>query len=83
MLGNDVIESSQSNWTSPCVLIPKPDSSIRYCTDYRKVNVLSTTDSFNIPRMENCIDQIGNAKYITYYDLLKGYWCVPLTKQAK
>ena len=73
----------QSSWASPCVLVPKPDGSIRYCTDYRKVNVLSKTDSFPIPRMEDCIDRIGNAKYITKCDLLKGYWCVPLTERAK
>ena len=29
------------------------------------------------------MDQIGNAKYITKFNLLKGYWCVPLTPWAK
>ena len=62
MLDKDIIEPSQSSWASPCVLVPKPDGSIRYCTDYRKVNVLCKTDSFPIPRMEDCIDQNGNAK---------------------
>ena len=83
MLVKDIIEPSQSSWASPCVLVPKLDGSIRYCTDYRKVNVLSKTDSFPIPRMDECIDQIGNAEYITKCDLLKGYWCVPLTERAK
>ena len=75
MLDKDIIEPSQSSWASPCVFVPKPEDSIRYCTSYRKVNVLSKTDSFPIPRMEDCIDQIGNAKYITTCDLVKGYWC--------
>ena len=44
---------------------------IRYCADYKKVNVLSKTDSFPIPRMENCIDRIGKAKYITNCNLPK------------
>ena len=56
MLDKDIIEPSQSSWASPCALVPKPDGSIRYCTDYRKVNVLSKMDSFPIPRMEDCID---------------------------
>ena len=63
--------------------MPKPDGSIRYCTDYRKVNILTKTDSFPIPRMEDCIDRIGKAQYITKCDLLKGYWGVPLTNRAK
>ena len=54
-----------------------------YCTDYRKVNVLSKMDLFPIPRMEDCIDPIGNAKYITKCDLLKGCWCVILPERAK
>ena len=33
--------------------------------------------------MEDCIDRIGNAEYITKCDLLKRYWCVPLTERAK
>lgn len=41
------------------------------------------TDSYPIPQMDDCIDQIGNAKYITKCDLLKGYWSVPLTAEAK
>ena len=70
MLDKDIIEPSQSSWASPCILVPKPDGSIRYCTDYRKVNALSKTDSFPIAKMEDC-------------DLLKGYWCVPLTERTK
>ncbi len=32
--------------------------------------------------MEDCIDRIGNAKFVTKLDLLKGYWQVPLTEHA-
>ena len=29
------------------------------------------------------IDKIGHAKYVTKFDLLRGYWQVPLTERAK
>ncbi len=83
LLANDFIEPSNSNWSSPCILVPKPDGSYRMCTDYRKVNNITKSDSFPIPRMEDCIDRIGNAKYVTKFDLLKGFWQVPLTPRAK
>ena len=83
MLENDIIEPSCSEWSSPCVLVPKPDKSYRFCTDFRKVNVVTKTDSYPIPRIDDCIDKIGHAKYVTKFDLLKGYWQVPLTERAK
>ena len=82
-LENNTIEHSQSSWASPSILVPKPDGSQRYCTDFPKVNSLSKTDSYTIPRMEDCIDKIRQAKFISKCDLLKGYWCVPLTERAK
>ena len=82
MLENDIIEESQSNWSSPCILVPKHDGGFRFCTDFRKVNDKTKSDSFPIPRIADCIDQIGNAKFVSTFDMLKGYWQVPLTQRA-
>ena len=43
LLVNDFIEPSQSEWSSPCILVPKPDGTFRMCTDYRKVNSVTKT----------------------------------------
>ena len=83
MLENDIIEESQSNWSSPCILVPKHDGGFRFCTDFRKVNDKTKSDSFPIPRIADCIDQIGNAKFVSTFDMLKGYWQVPLTQRAR
>ena len=83
MLKNKIIEPSSSSWSSPCVLVPKSDGTLCFCTDFRKVNLLTKTDSFPLPRIEDCIDRIGSSKYVTKMDLLKGYWQVPLTDRAK
>ena len=82
MLKNDIIEESQSNWSSPCILVPKHDGGFRFCTDFRKVNDKTKSDSFPKPRIADCIDQIGNAKFVSTFDMLKGYWQVPLTQRA-
>ena len=53
------------------------------CTDYRKMKSVTKTDSFPIPRIDDCIDEVGNSKYATKFDLLKRFWQVPLTDRAK
>ena len=76
MLENHIAEPCSSSWSSPCLLVPKADNTPRFCSDFRKVNNVTKPDSFPLPRMEDCIDQVGSAKF----DLLKGYWQVPLSK---
>ena len=56
MSKNKIIEPSSSSWSSPCVLVPKPDGIFQFCTDCCKVNLLTITDSFPLPRIEDCID---------------------------
>ena len=83
LLENDFIELSKSEWSSPCILVPKPDGSFRMCTDYRKVNKCTKTDIFPIPRLDDCTDKIGQSKFVSKFDLLKGFWQIPLTEKAK
>lgn len=83
MSAHNLIEPSQSDWSSPCVLVPKPGGSHRFCTDYRKVNALTVSDSYPLPRIEDCVETAGNATYLTKIDLLKGYYQVPLSEKAK
>ena len=72
MLENNIIQPSRSNWSSPCVVVPKSDQSIRFCTDYRKVNTITKTDVYSIPRIDDYVDRIGNCKFLTKIDFLKG-----------
>ena len=83
MLEQGVIEPSDSEWSAKCIMIPKPNNQFRVCSDLRRVNQLVKGDSFPLPRMDDCIDSIGHAKYIIKLDLLKGYYQIPLTDNAK
>ena len=77
-----VIEDSSSPWSSPIVLIPKQDGSWRFCVDYRKVNSVTVADAFPLPRIDDLIDRIGSARFLTKIDLSRGYWQVPLDEES-
>lgn len=83
MLDLGVIEESKSDWSSPIVLIPKPDGSLRFCNDFRKLNEVSKFDAYPMPRVDELIERLGHARYFSTLDLTKGYWQVPLTDSAK
>ena len=59
------------------------ESGIRICVDYRKLNTFTTFDAFPIPRMEELIEKIGTAKYITKLDLTKRYSTIPLSEESQ
>lgn len=83
LLDNGLAKPSYSSWASPCLLVKKSDQTYRFCTDYRKVNALTKPDSYPLPRIEDCVDQVGSARYVSKFDLLKGYYQVPLTSRAQ
>ncbi|XP_071944782.1 uncharacterized protein [Antedon mediterranea] len=83
MLSLGVIERSTSAYASPIVVVPKPNGDIRVCTDYRALNKITEFDPYPIPRIDQILDEVAKAKYISTLDLTKGFYQVPLDPQAK
>lgn len=78
-----VIEPSMSEWSSPMVIVPKKDGSLRVCIDFRKLNAQSKFDAYPMPRIDDLLENIGRAQFITTLDLCKGYWQVPLNPESR
>ncbi len=51
--------------------------------DFRRLNEVSEFDGYPMPRVDELLDRLGRARYISTLDLTKGYWQVPLTDSAK
>ncbi|KAI2645879.1 Retrovirus-related Pol polyprotein from transposon 17.6 [Labeo rohita] len=83
MLKLGVIEPSRSPWSSPIVMVPKPDGTLRFCNDFRRLNEVSKFDGYPMPQVDELLDRLGRARYISTLDLTKGYWQVPLTESVK
>lgn len=79
MLQLGIIKPSQSDWR--IVLVPKPDGSIRFCIDFREVNKKAKLDAYPMPWMDDLLDQVGEARYLSSLDLTKGYCQVPVRPQ--
>ena len=78
-----VIEPSMSEWASPMVLVKKKDGSLKMCVDYRRLNSVSRADAYPMPRIDELIDWLGKAKYISKRNLSRGYWQVPVEAASR
>ena len=83
LLQKGYIVPSSSPWSSPMVTVRKPDGTARICVDFRRVNSLTKQRPFFMPRMEEVIEGIGKARFISKLDLSKGFYQVQLTDEAR
>ena len=82
LIEREFIRTSSSPWVSPMVTVKKPDGSARLCVDFRKINQLTRQIPFYMPRVEEVLEGVGQAHYISKLDLSKGYYQVRLDSQS-
>jgi Reverse transcriptase (RNA-dependent DNA polymerase) len=83
MLKAEVIEPATSKLTSPIVSVAKPAGSTRFCVYCRRLNAVTVRDSYPLPRMDEFIDSLGDAKIYTILDCNSGYWQLPVRPEDR
>lgn len=83
MLKDDVIQPSRSPWASPVVLVKKKDGTLRFCVDYRKLNQVTKKDVYPLPRIDDSLDRLRNARYFSSMDLKSGYWQIEVDERDR
>ncbi len=59
------------------------DGGIRIVVDYRKLNLITVPEPFLMLSIDTILAQVGNCKYLSKLDLLKGFHQVPLDEDTK
>ncbi|GFV07454.1 retrovirus-related Pol polyprotein from transposon 297 [Trichonephila clavipes] len=83
MLKLGIIEVGESDYMSPMILVEVAGKEPRPCIDYRKLNGIIRTEYFPLLNIEERVEKVSAAKFITVFDLSKGYWQIPLSKTAQ
>ncbi|GFU20057.1 retrovirus-related Pol polyprotein from transposon 17.6 [Trichonephila clavipes] len=83
MLELKIIEPGESDFTSPLILVEAQGKEARPCIDYRRLNKVTRTQFFPLPNIEELLEKVSAAKYISILDLTRGYWQIPLSPRAQ
>ncbi|XP_076061649.1 uncharacterized protein LOC143037398 [Oratosquilla oratoria] len=83
LMTQGLVEPSTSPWASPAILVPKPGGEWRLCVDYRQVNAVTQADPYPLPRIDDLIEEVATAQFLSKLDLMKGYHQIPLTSRAR
>ena len=83
MLRTGVIEPTSAGWASPVVLVPKKDGTMWFRVEYRKLNAVTVCDSYSLPRMDECIESLGDATVFTTLDCNSRYWQVEIAEEDR
>ena len=73
LLQKGFIRPSASPWGAPVLLVKKKDGKYRLCVDYRELNKLTIKNKYPLPRIDDLLDQLGDAKVFSKIDLRSGY----------
>lgn len=83
LLEAKIIRESCSPYASPIVLVRKKDGRLRLCVDYRLLNTKTRKDAFPLPRIEESLDALFGARWLSTIDLASGYNQVPVAEEDK
>lgn len=79
----DLIEDSDSPFSSPVLLFKKKTGDVRMCVDYRTLNRKTIKQHYPIPRIDDQLDRLNVMRYYTTLDLSSGYYQIPMSEQSK
>jgi len=74
---------TDSEWGAPSFIIPKKNNTVRFLSDFRKLNEMLKRKPFPIPKIQDMLQKLEGFKYASALDLNMGYYTIKLNPDAQ
>jgi hypothetical protein len=72
-----------AKYLSPTFIIPKKDGTVRWVSDFRKLNSMITRKVYHLPRIQDILRKRSRYVYFTKLDISMQYYTFELDEEAK
>lgn len=77
------VQPSHSAYSFCIVLVKKKDGTLRFCVDYIDLNLVTESDAYPIPSIDDILRVFDKSTIFSIIDLKKGYWQVLLAEESR
>ncbi|KAL1952626.1 hypothetical protein VTO42DRAFT_4596 [Malbranchea cinnamomea] len=70
LLDKGFIRVSNSPSAAPVLFVKKPEGGLRFCVDYRRLNVITKKDLYLLPLINETLQRVGCADWFTKLDII-------------
>jgi hypothetical protein len=75
-VGAGLIRPRHNEFRSPILFVRKADGSLRMCIEYHGLNEDTRKDDYPLPRVDDTLHKLKDAKFCTHLDMAFGLWQV-------
>jgi hypothetical protein len=83
LLEANIIRPCTSCYSSPAILVKKPNGDYRLCVDYRHLNKITKSQIFPLPLIEDLIDRLAGFTYYSKVDIASGYYQFQISNRQR
>src|SRR6185369_1716846 len=81
LLAKGYIKPSIFPYGAPVLFVQKKEDTLRLCVNYRALNKITVKNRYPLPRIDELLDKLVDAKYFTKIDLCSGYYQIRIKRE--
>ena len=82
LLELDIIEPSESEWSSPAFLVDKKGEIKRLVANCKALNSVIRKNSAPLPRMYECLKILQKSNFVSTFDMQEGFYQVKMSDDS-